>query len=40
MNELAEKVATVHSEAVRQYVEKMTCSREQKLKILEAIQNK
>ena len=38
MSELAQKVADVHNDAIRKYVEKIPCPKDQKLKLLNAVQ--
>jgi hypothetical protein len=36
---LRKKVAEIHAEAVVNFVQKLTCDKEQKLKLIEAIHN-
>ncbi|WP_156136360.1 hypothetical protein [Candidatus Soleaferrea massiliensis] len=36
--ELQKRVAMVHAEAVGSYIEKLTCPKEQKIKLIEAVQ--
>lgn len=38
IEELERKVASVHVEAVRSYIKQLPCPKEQKLKLLNAIQ--
>lgn len=36
--EMQKRVAMVHAEAVGSYIEKLTCPKEQKIKLIEAVQ--
>lgn len=37
---LKKRVATIHAEAALQYIDKLTCPKEQKIELVNAIKNK
>jgi len=40
MAELKKRTASVHAEAVAGYISRLNCPKEQKLRLIEAVQNK